>query len=174
MRRKKDGESAQSSHGVRISGMQLHHESGLQRWDKPTIKRSKQLTLPYMLRSFLGLRDGCSARAQTSARALLRAICEQLNALEAAVAASGAGQHCWRLFSTSLLIVYEGAAMSGCQAPSAVELVQDVKSLRVVLIDFAHSFFGEPGPDENFVAGVAALRDMLLLLSGEVARAVVE
>jgi hypothetical protein len=47
------------------------------------------------------------------------------------------------------------------------EAFQGKAAVRCALIDFAHCFFGEFGPDENFASGAAAFRDHAARIWGQ-------
>ena len=77
----------------------------------------------------------------------------------------------WRFFSVSLLVVIasftEGNRKDREPHCQAQEPSQGMAGVRVALIDFAHCFFGEPGPDLNFVRGLCALRQCLAQAKSE-------
>lgn len=63
----------------------------------------------------------------------------------------------WRLISVSLLVIYEGTAIDAGSTRG-----------RCALIDFAHTFFVDHGPDDNTLRGLNSLRCMLVgMITGQ-------
>jgi Inositol polyphosphate kinase len=142
--------------------MQVYRAGRLQRLDKQTIKRLTNTSLQQLLQMFVGHdAEGASSDPQHRTR-LVQRICKEVVGLqEWAECSRTEGAQSWRFHSVSLLIVYEGhmpinpahvapEGEGGCSA-----------RVRCALIDFAHCYFGDPGPDTNFAAGLAAFRQAL-------------
>lgn len=56
----------------------------------------------------------------------------------------------WRMISVSLLVIYEGTATDA-----------ESTRARCALVDFAHTFFVDQGPDDSTLRGLTSLRCML-------------
>ncbi|KAF8063649.1 IPK2 [Scenedesmus sp. PABB004] len=154
--RRKDGSTTQAALGFRVCGGLSHNSVTGATW-RVDRHWGKQLTPASVQQAFLHFADN----GRLSLAQLVHGpgmLLEQLRGLADALAA----QPGWHLFSSSALLIYDGAAATPAEARP-----------RAWLIDFAHAFAPAPhGPapptrDDNVLAGLAGLAAALEQAAGD-------
>ena len=167
-RRRKDAETGTRDAGARLSGMQVFNRAAQTMW-RPS--RAALEGAGGFERFVENLHRFCALNGRTP-REVLPDVVAQLAAARAWLAGSRFGRD-WQMCSCSALIVYEGArgatAAGGAAGTPAGTPAGGGAAVRVVLVDFAHSFpldGADPGEGGNqCLAGLdalgALLRDLL-------------